>query len=114
MFDSADIGLWLVTSVLHLFLYTGIIFPILRIVENSPSENIRFIRIARGSPSSFMNCLDSLFVMPEGPRAFIVFKVFYVRLHVLCALYYLIYISHFWSILFANINYFFNYLPYFV
>ena len=49
MLDSRDIVLWLVTSVLHPFLYTEIIFTILRTVGSLPSENFRFIKIVRDS-----------------------------------------------------------------
>ena len=61
---------------LHPFSYTGIVFPILRIARNLPSENIRFIRSFRVSLRAFLDCLNSLFGMLEGPVLLLFLRIF--------------------------------------
>ena len=51
-------------------------FPILRIVGNLPSENVRFINSERGPLRGFLNRLKSLFGILEGPVLLLSFKVF--------------------------------------
>ena len=76
MLDSRDIVLWLVTSVLHPFFYTEIIFTILRIASSLPSESVRFIRIVRGSPRDVFNCLNNLFGLLMWPVFLLFLRVF--------------------------------------
>ena len=64
------------SSVLDPFLCTAKILPILRIAGNFPSVKVRFISSVKGSLRGFLNCLNSLFGMLEGPVLLLFLRVF--------------------------------------
>ena len=68
---DGSMGWWsivfMVTSVLQPFLCTRKTFPSLKIDGNLPLENVRFIKSVRGLLKGFLNCLNSLLGMLEGP-----------------------------------------------
>ena len=66
----------LFTSILQLFLCTGMVLPMPRIAVNLPSQNFKFNKFVRGSLRAFLNCLNSLFAIFEGPVFLLFSRVF--------------------------------------